>query len=140
MRARASGPARRGTRARDAAPLSPSAVRILALYREGGIASPPGPKAAADLLGIKRQIAAGLVEHLVARGSLVRLPGDWIVASEAVEEAAARLRASGLETIDVAAFKTLFGLTRKIGIPLLDHLAATGVVRREGSVNRVVRP
>ncbi len=140
------GPARSGatkrtvSRAREEAPLSPSAARILALYREGGIASPPGPKAAADLLGIKRQIAAGLIAHLVARGDLLELPGDWLVSREAVAEAAARLRASDLETIDVATFKTLFGLTRRLGIPLLDHFAATGVVAREGSVNRILRP
>jgi selenocysteine-specific elongation factor len=62
----------------------------------------------------------------------VRLPGGWLVAREAVEDVVARLRASGKRRFDVGEFKELFGLTRKLAIPLLEHLDAEKITRRVG--------
>src|SRR5689334_16035761 len=99
--ARAPGPPSR--RGGAGAPLSPSAERILALYRAGGYREPPAPKALGHLLGMKPQIALGLVEHLIERGALVRLEGGLVMAADGVGAAAASLRASGREVVDVAA-------------------------------------
>jgi selenocysteine-specific elongation factor len=40
--------------------------------------------------------------------------------------------------IDVPAFKTLIGLSRKYAIPLLEYLDRHGVTRREGDVRRIL--
>ena len=57
----------------------------------------------------------------------MRLPGGWLIAREAVDDVVARLRASGKATLDVGEFKEMFGLTRRLAIPLLEHLDAAKV-------------
>ena len=54
-------------------------------------------------------------------------------------EVAARLRASGKATLDVGEFKEMFGLTRRLAIPLLEHLDATKVTRRVGDRREVIQ-
>ena len=117
---------------------SASAEKVVAAYRAGGLTHPPSPDSLTIALGIKPQIVQGLIRHLVERGLLVRLPGDWIVARDVVDLGAEKLRASGLEVIDVAGFKELFGLTRKLAIPLLEYFDREGVTRREGDRRRIV--
>ena len=131
-------PARaRSARVRPEKPLSPSAERILAAYSDTTIAQTPSPAELGRTLGIKLQIVEGLVGHLVKRGLLVALPGGWFVGREAVLRAAETLRQSGLETVDLKTCKELLGLSRKLLIPLLQHLDATGAVRREGDRMRL---
>ncbi len=50
----------------------------------------------------------------------------------------ARLRGSGQKTIDVGEFKEMFGLTRRLAIPLLEHLDATKVTRRVGEKRQIL--
>ena len=61
------------------------------------------------------------------------------MARSAVDATTERVRALPEPELDVARFKELFGLTRRLAIPLLAHLAAIGVVVRDGNVNRIVR-
>jgi len=117
---------------------SRTAGRIVEAYRAAGLAAAPSPVALATSLGIKPQIVQGLVRHLLDQGKLVKLPGEWVVGREAVDEVVARLRGSGRETIDVAGFKELTGLTRKLAIPLLEWLDQHGVTRREGEARRIL--
>jgi selenocysteine-specific elongation factor len=42
-------------------------------------------------------------------------------------------------SLDVGEFKTLFGLTRKLAIPLLEHLDGAKVTRRIGDRREIVR-
>ena len=80
----------------------------------------------------------GLIGYLAKKGALVRLPGGWIVAREAVDAVVERLRASGKKAVDVGEFKEMFGLTRRLAIPLLEHLDATKVTRRVGDRREVL--
>jgi selenocysteine-specific elongation factor len=73
-----------------------------------------------------------LIGYLVKRGSLVRLPGGWLIARESVADVVYRLRASGRQRFDVGEFKEMFGLTRRLAIPLLEHLDAEKITRRIG--------
>lgn len=105
--------------------------RIAQVFREKGLA-PPSPSEVTEIVRHRRKVVDGLIGYLVKRGSLVRLPGGWLVAREAVDDVVARLRASGRRQFDVGEFKELFGLTRKLAIPLLEHLDAEKVTRRVG--------
>jgi selenocysteine-specific elongation factor len=105
--------------------------RIAQVFREKGL-SPPSPSEVTEIVRHRQKVVDGLIGYLVKRGSLVRLPGGWLVAREAVEDVVARLRASGKRQFDVGEFKELFGLTRKLAIPLLEHLDAEKITRRVG--------
>jgi len=112
--------------------------RILEAFRRRGL-DPPSPADVAAEVKHRPKVVDGLIGYLVKKGALVRLPGGWLVAREAVDEAAARLKSSGLSSLDVAAFKDMFGLTRKIAIPLLEHLDAAKVTRRVGDRREILR-
>jgi selenocysteine-specific elongation factor len=83
-------------------------------------------------------VVEGLIGHLVKKGELTRLPGGWIVATASVDTAVDRLRASGMKSLDVAQFKEMFGLTRRLAIPLLEYLDGAKVTRRVGDRREVV--
>jgi len=114
------------------------AGRIAKLYADRGL-DPPSPVEAAVTLSHRPKIVEGLVAYLVKRGALVRLPGGWIMSKEAVDGVASRLRASGRSSLDVADFKEMFKLTRKLAIPLLEHLDATRVTRRVGDKREILK-
>jgi selenocysteine-specific elongation factor len=113
--------------------------RIGAVFRQRRL-DPPSPAEVAEQVGHRRKVVEGLVGYLVKRGELVRLPGGWIVAREAVDEVIRRLRASGRSAFDVGDFKEMFGLTRRLAIPLLEHLDAEKVTRRVGDRREVLPP
>jgi selenocysteine-specific elongation factor len=120
------------------APERDLASRIASLYADKGL-DPPSPAEAAQALNHRQKVIEGLIGYLVKRGSLVRLPGGWIVSREAVDGVASRLRASGRASVDVGEFKEMFRLTRKLAIPLLEHLDASKVTRRIGDRREIVK-
>jgi selenocysteine-specific elongation factor len=111
--------------------------RIVDLYRGRGL-DPPSPAEAAESVRHHTKVVEGLIGYLVKTGRLVRLPGGWIVARETVDHVVERLRASGKDSLDVAEFKQMFGLTRRLAIPLLEHLDGTKVTRRVGDRRHIV--
>ena len=114
------------------------AERIAAIFRDGGL-DPPAPREVAEKVARHTKVVEGLIGYLVKKGTLVRLPGGWILARDAVDSVVARLRGLGQPSLDVAEFKTLFGLTRRLAIPLLEHLDATKVTRRVGDRREIVK-
>ncbi len=112
--------------------------RIAAVFRERGL-NPPSPAEAAQAVNHRPRVVEGLIAYLVKRGDLVRLPGGWFVARTAVDDVVARLRASGRSTLDVPEFKEMFGLTRRLAIPLLEHLDGAKVTRRVGDRREIIR-
>jgi len=113
------------------------AERIIAVFRERGL-DPPSPAEAAERVRHRPKVVEGLIGYLAKKGDLVRLPGGWLVAREAVDGVVARLRGSGKESIDVAEFKEMFGLTRRLAIPLLEHLDGAKVTRRVGDRREIL--
>jgi selenocysteine-specific elongation factor len=105
--------------------------RIAAVFRERGLA-PPSPIEVAEVVRHRQKVVDGLIGYLVKRGSLVRLPGGWLISSEAIEDVVARLRSSGRRDFQVGEFKEMFGLTRRLAIPLLEYLDGQKVTRRVG--------
>jgi len=111
--------------------------RIADVFRERGLA-PPSPAEVAQVVQHRPKVVEGLIGYLVKRGALVRLPGGWIVARDAVDEVVRRLRASGKGGIEIAEFKEMFGLSRKLAIPLLEHLDGEKVTRRIGDRREIL--
>jgi selenocysteine-specific elongation factor len=112
--------------------------RIEDLFRQRGL-DPPSPAQAAEEVRHRPKVVEGLIGYLVKKGALVRLPGGWIIAREAVGAVVEGLHASGKTTFDVGEFKEMFGLTRRLAIPLLEHLDAAKVTRRVGDRREVLR-
>ena len=113
--------------------------RVAEAFRRRGL-DPPSVAEVAREIGHKPKVIEGLAAYLVKKGPLVRLPGGWIVSRDAVEDVVARLRASGVESFEVPRFKEMFGLTRRLAIPLLEYLDGAKVTRRLGDKRQILRP
>ncbi|HEY7113936.1 MAG TPA: selenocysteine-specific translation elongation factor [Thermoanaerobaculia bacterium] len=110
---------------------------ILKFFRERGL-DPPSPAEVVARVNHHPKVVEGLLGYLAKKGELARLPGGWLVAREAVDGVVAKLRASGKKSFDVPEFKEMFGLTRRLAIPLLEHLDAAKITRRVGDRRQVV--
>ncbi|MBV9494008.1 MAG: selenocysteine-specific translation elongation factor [Acidobacteria bacterium] len=86
----------------------------------------------------KPKMIEGAIFFLVKQGTLVRLAEGVYVHRDALAAAREKLAAKKGETIDVAQFKELFGLSRKVAIPLLEWMDQQGVTKRIGD-SRLVR-
>jgi selenocysteine-specific elongation factor len=111
--------------------------RITAYFRRRGL-DPPSPAETAEAVRHRQKVVEGLIGHLVKTGALVRLPGGWIMARESVDSVVERVRARGKKPLDVAEFKAMFGLTRRLAIPLLEYLDGAKVTRRIGDRREIV--
>ncbi len=116
---------------------SPFAAKIEEAYRKA-LFEAPRSLDLAKALGTKPQVVEGLVGHLLKTGALLRLSPDVIVHRDTVAAAAAKLAAVRGQTLGVAAFRDLLGLTRKNLIPLLEHLDRAKRTRRSGDVRVVL--
>jgi selenocysteine-specific elongation factor len=112
--------------------------RVADAFRRRGL-DPPSIADVTREVGHKQKVVEGLAAYLVKKGSLLRLPGGWIIAREPVEDVIARLRASGKTSLDVGEFKEMFGLTRRLAIPLLEYLDGAKVTRRVGDRREIVK-
>ena len=120
-----------------------AAVRdaLVARYRDAGL-RPPDQAALATDLGQTPALVSSIVALLVRQRTLVRI--DTLVFHESalrqLKDDVRALKAgaaAGAATIDVAAFKDRYGITRKYAIPLLEYLDRERVTRRAGE-GRVV--
>jgi selenocysteine-specific elongation factor len=110
---------------------------IEARFGEAGLAPPP----VSELINERTQkakVIEGVIGFLVKQGTLVRLAEGVYVHRDALEAARGRMGARKGETIDVAAFKEYFGLSRKIAIPLLEWMDRSGVTKRVGDSRQVL--
>ncbi len=112
--------------------------RVADAFRRRGL-DPPSIADVTRDVGHKEKVVEGLAAYLVKKGSLLRLPGGWIIAREPVEDVIARLRAWGKTSLDVGEFKEMFGLTRRLAIPLLEYLDGAKVTRRMGNRREIVK-
>ncbi|HKA35378.1 MAG TPA: selenocysteine-specific translation elongation factor [Thermoanaerobaculia bacterium] len=111
--------------------------RVAEAFRRRGL-DPPSLADVAAELGHKPKVVEGLANYLVKKGALLRLPGGWIIAKEPVDGVVEKLRASGKQTFEVPEFKEMFGLTRRLAIPLLEYLDGIKVTRRVGDKRQIV--
>lgn len=86
----------------------------------------------------KPKVIEGVVTYLVKTGTLVRLAEGVYLHRDAVGSATATLEPYRGKTMDVGAFKELFGLSRKIVIPLLEYFDRARVTRRVGDAREIL--
>ena len=113
-------------------------ARIAETYRRRGLDPPSLPDVTREI-GHKAKVVEGLAGYLVKKGTLLRLPGGWLISREAVDDVILRLRDSGRPSLDVGEFKEMFGLTRRLAIPLLEYLDGAKITRRVGDRREIQR-
>jgi len=86
----------------------------------------------------KPKMIEGVIFFLVKQGTLVRLAEGIYVHRDALVAAKEKIGARKGEMIDVGQFKDLFGLSRKIAIPLLEYFDREGVTKRMGDSRKVL--
>jgi selenocysteine-specific elongation factor len=111
-------------------------------YRSGGL-KPPDAAAVEAAAGAPKAIVDKVTTLLLREKVLVRL--DTVVFhAEVLQQLkldVAGLKASapgGRATVDVAAFKERYGVSRKFAIPLLEYLDRERITRRTGDVRLVL--
>lgn len=99
--------------------------------------SPVFRRAAADA-ALRDFRPAEVVRWLLDHGRAVAVGADYLVATGARAALLAKLRAHFAREPELtfAGFRELSGLTRKLGIPLLEHLDQAGVTARDGDLRR----
>ncbi|MBU8871046.1 MAG: selenocysteine-specific translation elongation factor [Gemmatimonadales bacterium] len=80
-----------------------------------------------------------VMRHLLDHGMAVAVSNEYIISPEAHDDLLARLREhfQASDEMTFAGFRDLSGLTRKLGIPMLEYLDQADVTIRQGDV-RVV--
>jgi selenocysteine-specific elongation factor len=115
---------------------------IIEAYRAGGL-TPPDAAAVEASAGAPKPVIDKMTMVLLREKVLVKL--DTVVfhaeALQRLKTDVAGLKAQapgGRATVDVAAFKDRYGVTRKFAIPLLEYLDRERVTRRTGDVRLVL--
>jgi len=106
-------------------------------FADAGLQPPPVSELI-NTIHQKPKVIEGVVGFLVKQGTLVRLADGVYIHQRILDAARQRMTARRGETIDVGQFKELFGLSRKIAIPLLEYFDREGVTRRVGDARQVL--
>jgi selenocysteine-specific elongation factor len=110
---------------------------IEAKYAEAGLQTP----ATSELIKVipqKPKVIEGMIAYLIKQGKLVRLADGVYLHRETVDAARKKLAEKKGQTIDVAQFKDLFGISRKVAIPLLEFFDQDGATKRIGDSRLVL--
>ena len=115
---------------------------ILDAYRAGGL-KPPEPAALeaavkAPASVIEKVVALLLREKILTRIETIVFHADALQQLKAEVAALKQTAPGGRATVDVAAFKDRYGVSRKFAIPLLEYLDRERVTRRTGDVRLVL--
>ena len=111
---------------------------VSAAYRKAGLAAPSVKEAAQELRMSDAEIRR-IITLLIREKTLVRMGSDDVfIHAEALRELSAKLGAMRGKTIDVAAFKTMTGLTRQHAIPLLELLDRERITRKQGDMRVIL--
>ena len=106
-------------------------------FQRAGLAPPPVSELIKTIPQRPKTID-GIVAYLVKLGTLVRIAENVYLHRDAIDAAAARLASHKGSTVDVGWFKDLFGISRKIVIPLLEHFDRKGLTKRSGDTRTIL--
>jgi selenocysteine-specific elongation factor len=115
---------------------------IVDAYRAGGL-KPPDAAVLAAAVGAPAAVIEKVVALLLREKILTRIE-TIVFHSEALQQLKAEVAAlkqtapGGRATVDVAAFKDRYGVSRKFAIPLLEYLDRERITRRTGDVRLVL--
>jgi selenocysteine-specific elongation factor len=126
--------------------LSPEEARardaIAGILRDAGL-KPPDTAGIAAAAGVQVALAERMIKLLVRQKTIVQL-GPLLFHERALHDLKGELAAikasAGSEkaSIDVAAFKERFGISRKFAIPLLEYLDRERITRRVGETRILI--
>jgi selenocysteine-specific elongation factor len=116
----------------DAAALA----RAESIFRDAGLKPPDAPEFAQQMT-LPSPAADRLIQFLVRQKRLVKLGAlvfhhDALALLKDETRALKAAAANGRATVDVASFKTRYGVSRKFAIPLLEYLDRERITRRAG--------
>ena len=106
-------------------------------FADAGLQPPPVSELIQTMTQ-KPKMIEGVIAFLVKQGTLVRLADGVYIHRTVIASARETIAQKKGQTIDVGQFKDLFGLSRKIAIPLLEFFDREGVTRRQGDVRQVL--
>ena len=111
-------------------------------YRQAGLKPPDAASvcaaASATAAAVEKVTSLLLREKTLVRLDTLMFHADTLVALKAEMAGLKAEVADGRATVDVAAFKERYGITRKFAIPLLEYLDRERVTRRTGDVRLVL--
>lgn len=110
---------------------------IEATYLEAGLQT-PATSQIIRAIPQKPKVIEGVIGYLVKQGTLVRLAEGVYLHRDVVAAAREKLAEKKGQTIDVAQFKDLFGISRKVAIPLLEFFDQTNATKRVGDSRLVL--
>ncbi len=97
--------------------------------------APPDVERLTALPGVPRALVTSVVQMMIRQDAIVSLGGMLFhrdVLRELRSEVSALKASGGDAWVDVASFKSRYGLSRKFAIPLLEYLDRERVTRRVG--------
>jgi selenocysteine-specific elongation factor len=106
-------------------------------FADAGLQPPPVSELI-QTMQHKPKMIEGMISFLVKQGTLVRLADGVYVHKTTLADAREKMAQHKGQTIDVGQFKELFGLSRKVAIPLLEFFDREGVTRRVGDSRQVL--
>jgi selenocysteine-specific elongation factor len=113
---------------------------ILQMLGDAGL-TPPDPGVLATRISVKRDLLDRVAELLVRQKEIVRV-GELLFHSTALAQLKTEIRAlkqhGAIATLDVAAFKQRYNVSRKYAIPLLEFLDSERITRRVGDVRQIL--
>lgn len=114
--------------------------QIFAAYGKGAMA-PPLVREICEEMGIEAKEAIGLIGHLCDTGKLVKIQEGLYYSKAALDEALAKAQAwfASNETLDIGDMKTIYGISRKFAIPLLEYMDAIRLTTRVGNSRKLAR-
>jgi selenocysteine-specific elongation factor len=111
---------------------------IAKLYFSAGL-TVPLLQTVGERLGLKEAELRRLITLLLRDKTLIKLSGDDLYMHKNVmAELYARIRSLRGQTVDIARFKEVAGVSRKYAIPLLEHLDRERITRRVGEERLVL--
>jgi selenocysteine-specific elongation factor len=114
--------------------------RLLALYERSGLAVPRIDEALAEVSnGLSRAKVDKLLRLLLVSGKVIKVTDEFYFAGTSIASATDLLRSASTESIDVAAFKDLTGVSRKYAIPLLEYFDREHITARVGDKRVILR-
>lgn len=120
--------------------------RIESVYRDAGLEAPSVDQALeqAGLAATQRVHGRKILQLLIDQGTLRRVHGEVFIHARRFEELKRQLTEYAAQNepqrlIDVAAFKSLAGVSRKYAIPLLEYLDRERITRRAGESRIILK-
>jgi selenocysteine-specific elongation factor len=100
----------------------------------------PGFEKMASRLKKQAEETKKLVYLLVRQGKVIKITDDYFLHQKNWEQLKLKIRSlkSSQKTFSVSDFKTLFGITRKYAIPLMEQLDREGITRRSGNERIII--